>query len=322
METIRPRIFISRCLGFEHCRWNGEMITDDFVECLKSRVEVIHACPEMAIGLGCPRDPVRVVMVDGIPELFQPASGKVWGASMRAWASEYIPTLPANIDGFILKSRSPSCGWKDVKVYHSVKPESGAGIGAGLFGSAVLTAFGTRPIEDEGRLKNFVIRERFLGAIFTLARFRIVEQSHDPAALVDFHTKHKYFLMLYSEKEMRALGRIVANHEHLALPEVLRAYRAGLERALAAMPRYTALINVVQHAFGGFSDSLSREEKRYFQNLVEQYRDERIPASVLLSVLYGWAIRFGERYLLDQVLFSPYPLDLVQITDSGKGRSG
>lgn len=231
METIRPCIFISRCLGFEHCRWNGEMITDDFVERLKSSVDVIHACPEMAIGLGCPRDPVRVVMINGVPELYQPASGKAWGASMRAWASDYIPTLPANIDGFILKSRSPSCGWKDVKVYHSVKPESGAGIGAGLFGSAVLTAFGTRPIEDEGRLKNFVIRERFLGAIFTLARFRIVEQSGDPAALVEFHTRHKYFLMLYSEKEMRALGRIVANHEHLALPEVLCAYRAGLERA-------------------------------------------------------------------------------------------
>lgn len=61
MDEARPRLFISRCLGFEHCRWNGEAINDEFVRQLEPFVEINHECPEMAIGLGCPRNPVRVV---------------------------------------------------------------------------------------------------------------------------------------------------------------------------------------------------------------------------------------------------------------------
>ena len=317
---LRPCVFISRCLGYERCRWNAEIIDDACVEALKPRVDVVHECPEMAIGLGCPRDPVRVVRHDGDLDLLQPASGAFFGANMREWSRAFVENLPADIDGFILKSRSPSCGWKDVKVYHSPASDSGAAIGTGLFGAEVLRRFSNRPIEDEGRLRNFSLRERFLSAIFTLARFRAVEAAASIAALVEFHARHKYFLLLYNQKEMRALGSIVGNLEKKPLREVLPAYRAGLERALAGTPTFSSLINVVEHAFGGFSDSLSREEKRYFMNLVEQYRDERIPASVLLNLLYGWAIRFGESYLLDQVLFAPYPLELVRITDSGKGR--
>ncbi len=320
IAEIRPRIFISRCLGYERCRWNAEIIEDEFVQALKAKVEVVHECPEMAIDLGCPRDPVRVVRHNGELDLLQPASGAFYGPQMRAWSRTFVEALPADIDGFILKSRSPSCGWKDVKVYHSPAPDSGATIGAGLFGAEVLRRFSNRPIEDEGRLKNFSLRERFLSAIFTLARFRAVEAAASMAALVEFHARHKYFLLLYNQREMRALGTIVGNLEKRSLREVLIAYRAGLERALAGTPKFTSLINVVEHAFGGFSDSLTKEEKRYFMNLVEQYRDERIPASVLLNLLYGWAIRFGERYILDQVLFAPYPLELVRITDSGKGR--
>jgi len=316
----RPRVFISRCLGYERCRWNAEIIDDDVVEALKPQVEVVHECPEMAIGLGCPRDPVRVVRHDGDIDLLQPATGAFFGSKMRERSCAFVEGLPSDIDGFILKSRSPSCGWKDVKVYHSPAPDSGAAIGTGLFGAEVLRRFPNRPIEDEGRLKNFSLRERFLSAIFTLARFRKVEAAASMAALVEFHARHKYFLLLYNQKEMRALGSIVGNLEKRPLREVLAAYRSGLERALAGTPKFSSLINVIEHAFGGFSDSLSREEKRYFMNLVEQYRDERIPASVILNLLYGWAIRFGERYLLDQVLFEPYPLDLVRITDSGKGR--
>jgi uncharacterized protein YbgA (DUF1722 family) len=120
---------------------------------------------------------------------------------------------------------------------------------------------------------------------------------------------------------MRILGTIVANHEKLPMQDVLQRYEQGLRRALARPPRYTSLINVIQHAFGGFSDSLSKEERALFANLVEQYRDERIPASVLLQLVKSWAIRFGEAYVLQQVLFEPYPLSLVEITDSGKGRS-
>ncbi len=321
MEKLTPRLFVSRCLGFEACRWNGEIIDDEFVRKLSGLVEVLHDCPEMGIGLGCPRDPLRVARVETGVELLQPATGRRFAAQMSAWSKDCLEKLPP-VDGFILKSRSPSCGWKDVKIYDSDRPDSGSRQGTGIFGAAVLEHAQGLPVEDEGRLRNFTLREHFLGFIWTLARFRQVEAAADMGELVRFHTRHKLFLLLHNQKEMRHLGKLVANLEKRPLPTLLAEYRQGLLRAFAQPAKYGSLINSIQHAFGGFSESLSAPERKLFTDLVEQYRDERIPASVLLRVVYSWAVRFGERYLLEQVIFEPYPLELVAISDSGKGRDG
>lgn len=345
MEEIRPRLFVSRCLGFERCRWNGETIRDETVERLAKFADLVHDCPEMGIGLGCPRDPVRVVrdaaagantnrdegatVVAGSAtgdagsataalELYQPATGGRFGDAMRAWSARTIDALP-ELDGFILKSRSPSCGFKDVKIHDSYKPEAGARPGAGFFGAAVLERRPGIPVEDEGRLKNFMLRERFFGSVWTHARFRAAARAGDMGSLVVFHSRHKLLLLLYSQKEMRAMGRIVANLDRRPMEEVWRAYGEALRRALAAQPKYGSLVNVVQHAFGGFSESLSAAEKALFDATVMQYLDERVPAMVLLRLVHSWAVRFGEKYLLDQVLFEPYPLALVDLADSGKG---
>lgn len=332
MNSYKPRLFVSRCLGFEHCRWNAEMIDDPLVEKLIPLTEIVHDCPEMGIGLGCPRDPVRCVGegldpdAAGTPandrtELYQPATGLRCGSAMREWAQRRLSSLP-EVEGFLLKSRSPSCGWKDVKVYNSFDPGAGSKVGAGIFGSAVLAARPGVPVEDEGRLKNYSLRERFLGSLWTLARFRSVAESGSMGGLVAFHTVHKLYFLLIDDEGMRKLGLIVANHEHRPFPEVLADYRTTLLSVLAGHADFGSFINVIQHAFGGFSDSLSRDERKLFVDLVEQYRDERIPASVLLALVKSWATRFGNRYLLEQVVFEPYPLSLVSISDSGKGRSG
>jgi hypothetical protein len=66
-----------------------------------------------------------------------------------------------------------------------------------------------------------------------------------------------------------------------------------LAQALKKPPRFTAVINVLLHAFGGFKDSLSPDEKRYFLGSVEEYRDERIPLSALLRLIEAWAVGKG-----------------------------
>ncbi|MFP4019566.1 MAG: DUF1722 domain-containing protein, partial [Bacteroidales bacterium] len=89
---------------------------------------------------------------------------------------------------------------------------------------------------------------------------------------------------------------------------------------LEKKPLFTSWINVVQHAFGFISDNLRPDEKQFFLNAIEEYRDERIPLSVLIKLLHSWAIRFEQEYLINQTFLSPYPLDLSDIKDSGKGR--
>ncbi len=315
----KPRIVVSKCLGFAACRWNGATIPDEFISRLGPHVEYVPVCAEVEIGLGVPRDPVRVVLVDGALRLVQPATGKDFTDVMRRFAQDYVASVGA-VDGFILKSRSPSCGIKDVKVYPGAGKMAASGKGTGFFAAAVLERFGDLPVEDEGRLTNFALREHFLTRTFALARLREVLQSGVMRDLVTFQARHKLLLMAYNQTELRVLGRIVANPQKRPFSDVAAEYEAHFRKALLRAPRMGAILNVLMHALGHFSDSLSAREKAFFLDSLERYRARRVPLSVVTVILRSWIVRFGNAYLAEQVFFDPYPEALVEVTDSGKGR--
>ena len=118
---------------------------------LEPHVEFVCVCPEVEIGLGTPRAPVRIVCLGREFQTHSASSGLDVSDKMREFSRGFLDGLK-EVDGFILKNRSPSCGFTDVKVYSG--PEKGASIGrtAGFFGGAVLEKFGDRAVEDEGRL--------------------------------------------------------------------------------------------------------------------------------------------------------------------------
>ncbi len=315
----RPVVIISKCLTFEKCRYNAQVIPDAFIERMKAHVEFRPVCPEVEIGLGVPREPIRIVYNEDEFHLYQPATEKMWTEEMKSFTDAYLGSLET-YDGFILKSRSPSCGVVGVKAYHGFEKSASGFKTPGFFGGAVMERFNDSPIEDEGRLRNFTIREHFLTSIFTLARFREISSGGRLSALQEFHAENKFLLMAVNQTKMREMGRVVANHEKLPLTEVFEKYGELLRLAFTNPPRFTSHINVLEHALGGFKNELTTEEKKFFLNSIEEYRDERIPLSALIYTLKSWAIRFNKDYLLKQSYLSPYPKDLTDITDSGKGR--
>lgn len=316
----KPVIGVSRCLGFAACRWNGACLNDPTVDALRGWVEFRTFCPEVEIGLGAPRPPIRLVGRANSPEVavVQPETGRDVTGEMRAFARDRLPEL-ADADGFILKSKSPSCGPRSVKVFKDALPGKNVDYAAGVFGRAVLDTFPELPVEDEGRLSNFIIREHFLTRVFTLARFRAAAAGA-MRDLVAFHSDCKYLFMAYNQESLRRLGRIVANPERLPFAEAAERYRRELAVTLAHPMRFTNAINVLLHIFGYFSDKLGDAEKAFFLDHLERYRQARIPLSVMQGVLRAWAARFDVGYLLGQHFFQPYPEALVAITDSGKGR--
>jgi uncharacterized protein YbgA (DUF1722 family)/uncharacterized protein YbbK (DUF523 family) len=315
----RPRLVVSRCLGFEACRHDGAVIREPFVEALTPWVDWIPVCPEVAIGLGTPRAPVRVVRRNGGDTLVQPSTGRDLGGDMRGFAASFLSGLEAP-DGFLLKNRSPSCAIADSKVYASAEQQGHVTRGAGLFGGAVLAAFPDCAVADEGRLQSFTLREHFLTRIFASAELRQVAASGSMRRLVELHASHKLLLLAHSETSMRQLGRIVANSDRQPFAAVVAAYRRELALVLARPARFTAGINALQHALGFVSDGLTAEERAHFLELLDEFRRGKLPMSAPLSLLRSWVVRFGERYLAQQSLFEPFPRQLVAITDSGKGR--
>ncbi|MBC8235232.1 DUF1722 domain-containing protein [bacterium] len=318
-EFAKPIVIVSKCLGFAHCRYNGLIISDEFVEKLKLMVDFHPVCPEVEIGLGIPRDPVRVVAANSEFRLIQPATDKDVTEQMNSFVNSFLNSH-TDVDGFILKSRSPSCGIKDVKIYPGTGKVMSTGKCNGFFGGAVTEKSPYLALEDEGRLTNFRIREHFLTKLFTLASFREVKAANAMKELVRFHSENKYLLMAYNQVQLRLLGKIVANQEKKPVSDVMNNYEEHLWQALARMPRYTSNINVLMHTMGYFSNELSTSEKAFFLDTIEKYRTGTIPLSVNINLLKSWIIRFEEQYLMPQTFFEPYPEALMEITDSGKGR--
>ncbi len=319
MSDRKPVLVVSKCIEFESCRYNGQMISSEVVRMLKPFVEFITVCPEVEIKLGVPRDPIRIIEKDGNRKLLQPSTGLDVTSRMRTFTKEFLSSLK-EVHGFILKDRSPSCGINNVKVYPGIGKKSPIGKKAGFFGGAVKREFPGYPIETEGRLNNFRLREHFLTAVFALFAFDKAVSSGKMKDIVQFHTKTKLLLMAYNQKELKELGRITANPDHKDFDQVSRQYREHLLSALKSPPRYTSNINVLMHALGYFSKKLSSREKAFFLDNLERYRAAKIPLSACLQIIKSWIIRFDEGYLFNQAFFEPYPEELVEITDSGKGR--
>ncbi len=315
----KPRIVISKCIGFAPCRYNGEIVQDKFVARLEPHVEFVCICPEVEIGLGTPRAPVRIVSSEDGFKLIQPSSGLDVSKTMREFSRGFLDGLK-EVDGFILKNRSPSCGFTDVKFYSG--PEKGPVIGktAGFFGGAVLEQFGDRAIEDEGRLKNLHIREHFLTQVFVYASFRGLRQSPSMSALVRFHAENKLLLMAYNQTKMRELGRIVANADGKGTGAVFELYERSFREAFQKPPRHASPINVLMHTLGYFKKELTAREKRHFLEVLEAYRQGRTPLRSAVSILRSWVIRFETEYLYGQTFFSPFPEELMALDDSGRGR--
>ena len=203
IEFPKPNVFISKCLGFEHCRWNSAIISDTFISKLLPHINYTTTCPELDIGLGVPRNPIRIIQIEDELHLIQHSTGKDVSEEMLKFADEYLTSIKSmNLDGFILKNRSPSCGIKDVKIYPKVEKSAALTKKAsGFFGGKIYEHFPYLPIEDEGRLKNDEIRENFLTKLFLFARFRKIKEKQEFNALVDFHRTNKYLLRIYSQKE-------------------------------------------------------------------------------------------------------------------------
>ena len=286
-------------------------------------------CPEVEIGLGIPRATVRIVRIEGVDHLIQPATGRDVTSEMTGFTSRFLDSLPP-VDGFVLKGGSPTSGASGVRVYPSAEKSQAIEKTAGFFAREVLKRFSELPVEDELRLNNARIRDHFLTSIFTLAAFRAVEGKGEREDLVTFHAANKLVLMACHQQLMREMGRLVASRAKKEPAELFFHYRHLLCAALSRVPRYTNNINVLQHVLGHFSKRVSDEEKAYCLRLIDRYKEGHATLGEPRDLLRSWVIRFGEPTLLNQTFFAPYPVELTdmpeEITDRGrdmwKGRKG
>lgn len=228
----KPNIFISSCITFDECRYDGTMISDETVKRLKPFINVFRVCPELAVGFTSPRESLRLIEPKGEnTKLVIAKTGEDYTSRMQDFGRGYLEKLRnKEIDGFIMKAKSPTCGIRNVKKYYGIgKAHSKGSSYPGIFGEMVLQEYQDIPVENERRLSNFNIRENFFVSIFTLAYFREVKKNRKYKDLVTFHSVNKYLFMTYHQGILKKMGNIVANHEKMDFDEVINDYETTLK---------------------------------------------------------------------------------------------
>jgi len=299
----KPIIGLSRCF-LENVRYDGGIINDDFVKKLKNYVDYIDFCPEVDIGLSVPRPKIIIKEVNNEKRLIQPETGRDLTEKMNKYIEETIKNLK-EIDGFILKSKSPSCGINSAKVYKNDKKISKTD---GFFASAIKKEFPYLPIEDENRLKNKEIRRHFLIKVFAFYKLRELIKNPSIKKLIEFHTNYKYLLMTYNQKNLKELGKIVA--DKISLEEKLSKYKIIFYQSFLKRPSVKRHYNTLMHIFGHISKELTKEEKKHLLNLIEKYKKGLIELEIVFELFKYLSVRFKNQYLLMQKYFFPYPEEL------------
>lgn len=307
----RPKLIVSKCLDSQKCRYDGQGYNDKIIDSLREHTDIKTVCPEVEIGLETPRNAIKIEQHNDELKLIQHKSRKDFSQDMNNFSHKFISEVE-DIDGFILKSKSPSCGINDVKVYPKDNKCSIRANGNGFFSSKVIEKFTYIPIENEGRLKNYSIRDSFFTKIFAINNMKSCDD------IRRFHEQNLLLLNSYDEKITCDLSNIIST-ENLN-QENKNNYLELFYEVLKNDRNKAKKLDTIMIMFKRYKNKLSSDEIGMFNELVKSYENERIPFNTLAIAIRMYATRFKDKEILNQTFFNPYPETLITICDSGKGR--
>lgn len=311
-DHVRPTLGISTCLLGEKVRYDGAAKQDPFLTDTFGRfVDWVPVCPEVECGLPVPREPMRLEGDPDTPRMVTRVTRTDHTGRMRRWMGSRLRDLEGEgLDGYVFKTKSPSCGMRKVPIYQEGGAPRRAGVG--LWARALTDRFTLVPAEDDVRLRDPDIRENFIERVFCLRRYRNATAGRrGRGALVAFHSAHKLQLMAHGPAVLREMGRLVASAGELRPSELYGEYERLLVKAmrLRATPGKNA--NVLMHALGYFKRDLSADEKREALEVIESHRRGRVPLVVPVTLVRHYARLHEVSYLVDQSYVRPDPVELM-----------
>lgn len=302
---------ISSCLLGEPVRYNGGHKGSAYcLEVLAPYFAFEPFCPEMAIGLGVPREPLRLVGRTGeAPRARETRDERVDVTEALLATGRTIALERPHLRGYILTKGSPSCGMERVRVYHpNGMPNSSD---SGLFARALREANPVLPMEEAARLNDAVLRENFIARVFAYDDWKLrVEADPGYHQLLQFHSRQKYLLMAHHYAGYRELGRFVAQAQTLPLEQAMAQYLRAFMSHMTRKATRQSHTNVLLHIFGYLKQAIDARCKQALLDKIEEYRLGQIPLVVPLTLLKHYLDRYGSDYIGAQTYLNPYPCQL------------
>ena len=310
-STTNIAIGISSCLVGEKVRFNGEAKRRNaFLELLNENFSLERTCPEVGIGLGVPRETIRLVDIDGETRVRDSAGGeRDHTEALNTFAQSTAAEHP-HWCGYIGVKGSPSCGYARVKRYNA----SGSPLvsdGVGQFIVALRAQDPLLPIEEDGRLNDLGIRHSFVLRVITYSRWKqLLSDGVDAHALIGFYSQHKYLVMAHSVPHYQRIGRLLADAGKQE-PSVLAAQLIGLIMEAFAKPaRRQGHANALYHVSGYLKKQIDAQSRAEIRETIDQYRSGIVPMVVPVTLLRSYFKRHPDPYIEQQLFMMPFPAQL------------
>ncbi len=310
-ESATIRIGVSACLLGAQVRFDGGHKRNRFIdEELRQYFEFVPLCPEVAIGMGTPREPIRLVGTADSPRAVGTRDPELDVTERLRAYGQKVAGDSDELCGFIFKKDSPSCGMERVRVYNDKgMPQAN---GTGVFAAQIMRARPLLPVEEEGRLNDPVLRENFVNRVFVYARWRaLLADGISKAGLVSFHARHKLLIMAHSTEGYRELGRLVANLNAGPLEQIAEQYIGRLMAIITQRATRKRHANVLQHLLGYLRKHADRGDRADLLDAIDGYRRGEYPLVVPVRLLRHQFRRHPHPYVSQQVYLDPYPSELM-----------
>lgn len=302
-------IGISSCLLGEKVRYDGGHKNHSYISgTLSEYFDFKPFCPEMAIGMGVPRKPIRLVEIgdniqcvgvkDESTNVTQPLIE--CADNQKDWQRELC--------GYIFKKDSPSCGMERVKVFVNGQPIRK---GSGIFAQRTMENCPYLPIEEEGRLGDSRLRENFIQRVYVLHRWKqLLAEGLSLHSLSQFHRRHKLIIMSHQQQGYRDLGKLIASATKDNLETTAEQYISDLMTTLKTVATRGNHVNVLQHIQGYLKRSLDSEDKAELTEVIERYRLEELPLIVPITLLRHHFRKAPDEYINESYYMTPHPQEL------------
>lgn len=307
----KPKLGISACLMGDEVRFNGGHKESHLCTRELSRYfEFVTACPEVAIGMGIPREPIRLVGDAQSPQAVGTVNKALNVTQPLADYGVKMAQELGDICGYIFMQKSPSCGLERVKVY----TENGApveGGGRGIYAQAFCELHPNLPVEEDGRLNDAVLRENFITRVFAYAAWQdLLKAGITRRSLTEFHSRYKYQLMANDPVQYKVLGNFLGSMGRSDPNEIAPRYFSDLMAALKKPATRRTHTNVLQHISGYLKQTLSAADKQEIQQIIAQYHQGIVPLIVPLTLLKHHFRQHPDPYVALQVYMQPHPENL------------
>jgi uncharacterized protein YbgA (DUF1722 family)/uncharacterized protein YbbK (DUF523 family) len=267
-------------------------------------------CPEMGIGLGVPRPPIRLVgSAQAVRIVDVKTHSHDYTDQIRAYAQQVLELAP-RLCGYVLVKGSPSCGYGRVKRY-SPEGQHLASDQNGIFAAALATADPLLPLEDDGRLNDPGLRESFVTRACAYHDWKtLLEKGLTAHRLIEFYTRYKYLVMAHHVPAYKSLGPMLADAGRQPLHELAATFISTLMAALTRRATRRSHSNVLFHLAGYLKQRINAEQRRRLSVLIEDYRTGKIPLIVPITMLKHHFADHPNAYIDGQVFLDPFPGEL------------